>query len=25
VFLITSYGVSRREVLRVRQDKEQQG
>lgn len=25
VFLITSYGISRREVLRVKQDKEQQG
>lgn len=25
VFLITSYGISRREVLRVKQDKEQDG
>lgn len=25
VFLITSYGISRREVLRVKQDKEQEG
>ena len=25
VFLITSYGISRREVLRVKRDKEQEG